>query len=109
MTVHTPDAPAIDPVLKTGASKRNIAAANKALTRIHELGWEPLAPYPGSDTHWKVRCILGCGDGGTNWEGVMFYSHMRRARRHAGCLAKDVQAKAVEALAEARKAMNKSR
>ncbi|MFJ3634616.1 hypothetical protein [Streptomyces sp. NPDC090112] len=109
MTEQTPDLAELDPVLKQGANDRNVRAANKALARIHELGWEPMAPYPGSDTHWKVRCILGCGEGGTNWEGVMFYSHMRRARRHAGCLAKDVQAKAVEALAEARKGMSNPR
>jgi hypothetical protein len=100
MTEETPD---ISPVLKTGMSKRNIASAEKALARIHELGWQPLAPYPGSDTHWKVRCLLNCQEGGANWEGVMFYSHMRRARRHAGCLPKDLQAKAVEALNNARK------
>ncbi|WP_030386539.1 hypothetical protein [Streptomyces sp. NRRL S-241] len=102
MTEHTPEAPDLDPVLKTGASKRNVEAANKALARIYELAWEPLAAYPGSDTHWRVRCILGCQENGNNWEGVMFYSHMRRARRHAGCLPKDIQAAAVEALAKAR-------
>jgi len=86
------DTPELDPVLKTGASKRNIAAAQKALARITELGWEPLSAYPGSDTHWRVRCVL------CDWEGVMFYSHMRRARRHKGCLPKDVVATALAEL-----------
>ncbi|MBT2609904.1 hypothetical protein J7I97_16890 [Streptomyces sp. ISL-87] len=74
MTEETPETPDLDPVLKTGASKRNIDAARKALSRIYELGWEPLAPYPGSDTHWQVRCLFGCGEDGKNWEGVMFFS-----------------------------------
>ncbi|MGI5196916.1 hypothetical protein ACQEVY_25315 [Streptomyces sp. CA-288835] len=103
MTDQAPELPELDPVLKTGMSKRNIASAEKALARIRELGWQPLAAYPGSDTHWKVRCLLGCAEGGANWEGVMFYSHMRRARRHAGCLPKDLQEKAVAALNNARK------
>ncbi|MFB7782082.1 hypothetical protein ACFC1D_05140 [Streptomyces vinaceus] len=109
MTEQTPELPELDPVLKQGANDRNVRAANKALARIYELGWEPLAPYPGSDTHWKVRCILGCQDGGANWEGVMFYSHMRRARRHAGCLPKNTQATAVEALAKAREGLKSVR
>ncbi|MGW0583681.1 hypothetical protein ACWD25_49025 [Streptomyces sp. NPDC002920] len=98
MSEQTPELPDLDPVLKTGASKRNVEAARKALARIQELGWEPLAAYPGSDTHWKVRCLLGCAKGGTKWEGVMFYSHMRRARRHAGCLPQDRRENALEAL-----------
>lgn len=102
MTEQAMEIPELDPVLKTGTNKRNVDAALKALTRIHELGWEPLAPYPGSDTHWKVRCILGCAEDGKNWEGVMFYSHMRRARRHKGCLTKELQTVAVEALNNAR-------
>jgi hypothetical protein len=102
MDDNTPELPELDPVLKTGLSARNVAAATKALARIAELGWEPLAPYPGSDTHWKVRCLLGCKDG-DNWEGVMFYSHMRRERRHAGCLPKGVRELAVEALSNARR------
>ncbi|MEU4492642.1 hypothetical protein AB0F96_04065 [Streptomyces sp. NPDC023998] len=101
MTEQTPELPDLDPVLKTGASARNVAAAHKALARIHELGWQPLAPYPGSDTHWKVRCLLGCQEAG-DWEGVMFYSHMRRARRHAGCLPKELRERAIEALNNAR-------
>lgn len=109
MAEQAPELPELDPVLKTGASKRNIDAARKALVRIHELGWEPLAPYPGSDTHWRVRCILGCKEDGPQWEGVMFYSHMRRARRHAGCLPKGGQAAAVEALAKAREGLNNGR
>ncbi|MFE9442474.1 hypothetical protein ACFYO2_26510 [Streptomyces sp. NPDC006602] len=102
MTEQTPELPELDPVLKTGLNDRNVKSATKALARIHELGWEPLAPYPGSDTHWKVRCLLGCQEEG-NWEGVMFYSHMRRARRHKRCLSKDLQALAIEALNNSRK------
>ncbi|MFI5877516.1 hypothetical protein ACIBAH_34805 [Streptomyces sp. NPDC051445] len=101
MNENTPELPELDPVLKTGASKRNVEAARKALERIQELGWEPLAAYPGSDTHWKVRCLLGCKDG-DNWEGVMFYSHMRRERRHAKCLPKGIRETAIEALNNAR-------
>ncbi|WP_369272370.1 hypothetical protein AB5J55_22355 [Streptomyces sp. R11] len=103
MMENSPNMPDLDPVLKTGMSKRNIASAEKALDRIRELGWEPLAAYPGSDTHWKVRCLLGCGEDGKNWEGVMFYSHMRRARRHAGCLPTGVREKAIEALNNSRR------
>jgi hypothetical protein len=103
MNEDTPELPELDPVLKTGLSARNIAAATKALARIAELGWEPLAPYPGSDTHWKVRCLLGCTPQKTNWEGVMFYSHMRRERRHAGCLPKGTRETAIEALNNARR------
>ncbi|MFF8367833.1 hypothetical protein ACF05W_03215 [Streptomyces lydicus] len=102
MTGQTPEIPDLDPVLKTGASPRNVDAARKALARIEELGWQPLAPYPGSDTHWRVRCLLGCAKDGKNWEGVMFYSHMRRARRHAGCHSKELREKAIKALNEAR-------
>ncbi|MFE6226914.1 hypothetical protein [Streptomyces sp. NPDC057854] len=102
MTDSTHNLPDLAPVLKTGQSKRNIKSAEKALSRITELGWEPLAAYPGSDTHWRVRCLLGCRDG-DNWEGVMFYSHMRRARRHAGCLPTGLREKAIEALNAARR------
>lgn len=97
MADQTPEIPALDPVLKTGASKRNVEAARKALARISELGWEPLAAYPGSDTHWKVRCIL------CDWSGVMFYSHMRRARRHKGCLSKDLVTQALDTLNNSRR------
>ncbi|MFI2909477.1 hypothetical protein ACG2OD_14670 [Streptomyces sp. PDY-4] len=90
------DGPSLDPVLKTGMSKRNIASAEKALARIKSLGWVPLAPYPGSDTHWQVRCVL------CQWEGVMFYSHMRRERRHKGCIAPGLRAAAIEGLNNSR-------
>ncbi|WP_416972521.1 hypothetical protein [Streptomyces sp. 4F14] len=101
MSDQNEEIPDLDPVLKTGASPRNIQAATKAISRIRGLGWEPLAPYPGSDTHWKVRCLLGC-DGGENWQGVMYYSHMRRARRHRGCHPKELREAAIKALNEAR-------
>lgn len=96
MNEHTPELPELDPVLKTGMSKRNIASATKALARITELGWVPRAPYPGSDTHWEVKCLL------CDWEGVMFYSHMRRERRHKGCLSPALRAEAIEALNNSR-------
>jgi hypothetical protein len=75
--------PKLSPVLKTGMSARNVASANKAVARIREDAWEPLGPYPGSDTLWPVRCGL-CG-----WEGERFYSHLRRGIpkiRHKGCI-----------------------
>lgn len=89
--------PELAPVLKTGMSKRNIASATKALARITDLGWEPQGPYPGSDTHWPVKCLL------CDWSGVMFYSHMRRERRHKGCIAPDLREKALEALRNSRR------
>ncbi|KOG85972.1 hypothetical protein [Streptomyces varsoviensis] len=61
--------------------RRNEESAARAFARLAETAWTPLAGYPGSDVHWLVRCEL-CG-----WEGLMFYSHMRRDRvRHRGCL-----------------------
>lgn len=62
-----------------GPTARNIASAEAAFTKLAELGYEALAGYPGSDVHWPVRCRL-CG-----FEGNVFYSHMRRGRRHRGC------------------------
>lgn len=62
---------------------RNIASATAAVAVITAAGWEPVTGYPGADLHWKVRCLL-CG-----WEGLRFYSHLRRGRpvfRHDGCL-----------------------
>lgn len=64
-------------------STRNITSAAIALARIGELGWAPRGGYPGSDVLWPVKCLL-CG-----WDGLRFYSHLRRARpkgRHAGCI-----------------------
>ncbi|MFI1890480.1 hypothetical protein [Streptomyces jumonjinensis] len=61
---------------------RNVKSCEKAFARLAETAWTPLGGYPGSDVHWLVRCEL-CG-----WEGVMFYSHMRRDKiRHRGCIA----------------------
>lgn len=64
-------------------STRNVTSAAMAVARLSELGWAPRGGYPGSDVLWPVRCLL-CG-----WEGLRFYSHLRRARpkgRHAGCV-----------------------
>ncbi|MER7512231.1 hypothetical protein ABTX82_28310 [Streptomyces lavendulae] len=63
-------------------STRNVTSAAMALARLDELDWTPRGGYPGSDVLWPVKCLL-CG-----WEGLRFYSHLRRARpkgRHAGC------------------------
>lgn len=68
---------------------RNLHSAAAALARVAELGWEPLSGYPGSDTHWYLRCLL-CG-----WEGQRFYSHIRRNKpkfRHSGCIPLSEQA-----------------
>ncbi|MFI7142864.1 hypothetical protein ACIBQ5_35735 [Streptomyces massasporeus] len=65
----------------TAFQKRNEESARRAFERLAATAWTPLAGYPGSDVHWLVRCEL-CG-----WEGLMFYSHMRRDKvRHRGCL-----------------------
>ncbi|MDJ0386122.1 hypothetical protein [Streptomyces sp. G-G2] len=61
---------------------RNLTSAAVAFARIDELGWAPRAGYPGSDVLWPVHCLL-CG-----WQGLRFYSHLRRNRpsiRHTGC------------------------
>ena len=65
---------------------RNLASAAKALAKLASSGWTPRGGYPGSDVLWPVRCDL-CG-----WEGMRFYSHLRRDRpvsRHPGCLPAD--------------------
>ncbi|MCY0931160.1 hypothetical protein OTB20_34260 [Streptomyces sp. H27-H1] len=64
---------------------RNLTSAAVAFARIDELGWAPRAGYPGSDVLWPVHCLL-CG-----WQGLRFYSHLRRDRpsiRHTGCAPK---------------------
>lgn len=68
---------------------RNLASATQAIATIAAGGWQPLTGYPGSDTLWQVRCLL-CG-----WEGLRFYSHLRRGRpvfRHDGCIPQTEQA-----------------
>ncbi|MFD9824294.1 hypothetical protein [Streptomyces violascens] len=82
-------------VLRRGYTASNITAALKAVHHILSQGWTPLAPYPGSDTLWRVRCEL-CGT-----EVLRFYSHLRRGRplkRHVGCLPLAEQAAALAAL-----------
>ncbi|MFE4870504.1 hypothetical protein [Streptomyces sp. NPDC056682] len=81
--------------LRRGYTASNIAAALRAVASILAQGWTPLAPYPGSDTLWQVRCEL-CGT-----VVLRFYSHLRRGRplkRHAGCLPLTEQAAALVAL-----------
>ncbi|WP_331721569.1 hypothetical protein [Streptomyces sp. NBC_00212] len=82
-------------VLRRSYTASNISAALKAVRHILNQGWTPLAPYPGSDTLWRVRCEL-CGT-----EVLRFYSHLRRGRplkRHVGCLPVAEQAAALAAL-----------
>ncbi|MGW0731694.1 hypothetical protein [Streptomyces sp. NPDC002851] len=74
---------------------RNIISAARAVARIDELGWAPLAGYPGSDVLWPVHCLL-CG-----WSGLRFYSHLRRARpamRHRGCAPQSTHRELLSAL-----------
>lgn len=81
--------------LRRGYTAHNITAALTAVRRILSQGWTPLAPYPGSDTLWRVRCEL-CGT-----VVLRFYSHLRRGRplkRHPGCLPLAEQAAALAAL-----------
>ncbi|MET8680963.1 hypothetical protein ABZW18_26130 [Streptomyces sp. NPDC004647] len=57
----------------------NHTAAREALDRLALFDWHPLAPYPGSDEPWLMRCLLCV------WEGERFYSHIGRnkpAKRH---------------------------
>lgn len=77
-------------------SPRNVTSAAPALARIDTLGWAPLRGYPGSDVNWPVACML-CG-----WQGVRFYSHLRRAQppgRHSGCAPRAEFPSLLEALA----------
>ncbi|MCT9093445.1 hypothetical protein N4G70_31935 [Streptomyces sp. ASQP_92] len=81
--------------LRRGYTAYNITAALKAIGHIVGQGWTPLAPYPGSDTLWLVRCEL------CDTVGLRFYSHLRRGRplkRHPGCLPLAEQAAALAAL-----------
>lgn len=71
-------APALD------ATPRNLLSAVEAFARLTADAWQPIDGYPGSDTHWLVRCLV-CDD----WQGSRFYSHLRRGKplfRHKGCL-----------------------
>lgn len=81
----TPDQTPQPPVLADNLppTARNLASAARAVDKLTETAWRPLAGYPGSDTLWSVRCLLCI------WEGPRFYSHLRRERpafRHPGCL-----------------------
>lgn len=77
-------------------SPRNVTSAALALARIDTLGWAPLRGYPGSDVNWPVACML------CDWQGVRFYSHLRRAQppgRHSGCAPRAEFPPLLEALA----------
>ncbi|MFC4501771.1 MULTISPECIES: hypothetical protein [Streptomyces] len=84
--------PEISPVLKQGASRRNIDAARNAVAVALFNGWTLLGTYNGSDTRSLWRCELkGCGQ-----QVEKFYSHIRGRKdkegnwkpspRHKGCL-----------------------
>lgn len=90
----TEDAPAISPALKTGASKRNIEAARKAVAVALFHAWTLEGTYNGSDTRSEWSCQLGGPECGKVIE--KFYSHIRGRKdkegnwkpspRHNGCL-----------------------
>ncbi|MGW1039565.1 hypothetical protein [Streptomyces sp. NPDC002547] len=90
---ETPQAPGyallLDPRLQP--TPGNIRSAARAHARLAELGWQPLAGYPGADNHWRMRCLI-CPP---RWEGNRYWSHLRgrnndgipRPRyRHEGCI-----------------------
>lgn len=67
----------------------NLVRAAEAMARLDQLGWTPLAGYPGADQPWLMWCQL-CG-----WEGYRFWSHLRGRNgdaiprpitRHPGCI-----------------------
>ncbi|GAA2100636.1 hypothetical protein GCM10009801_73310 [Streptomyces albiaxialis] len=101
MTTQHTGAPTTDPHLAPHLppTPRNLESAVRAVARITEDAWLPLVGYPGSDVHWRVRCLL-CG-----WEGERFYSHLRRGRpafRHPDCLPLEEQQGALDAYRTAR-------
>ncbi|MCX5206691.1 hypothetical protein OG897_35470 [Streptomyces sp. NBC_00237] len=74
---------------------RNIISAVRAFARIDEIGWAARGGYPGSDVLWEVTCMV---DG---WQGLRFYSHLRRnkpIKRHQGCAAAADHPRALAAL-----------
>ncbi|MGW2841926.1 hypothetical protein ACWCWD_29575 [Streptomyces sp. NPDC001493] len=82
---------------------RNITSAARALARLAELAWTPLAPYPGSDNPWPMTCGL-CG-----WQGVRWWSHLRGrngdnvprpVNRHDGCIPIEQHAERISQLTE---------
>ncbi|MFE6656397.1 hypothetical protein ACFVLG_30500 [Streptomyces rochei] len=67
----------------------NLVRSAEAMARLAQLGWIPLAGYPGADQPWLMHCRL-CG-----WKGTRFWSHLRGrngngiprpANRHPGCI-----------------------
>ncbi|MFF5371321.1 hypothetical protein [Streptomyces sp. NPDC013187] len=77
----TNEAPAISPVLKQGANKRNRDAARKAVAVALYNGWTLVGPYNGSDTrsHWK------CELKGPKCAVIeKFYSHIRGRKKKDG-------------------------
>ncbi|MFD3511983.1 hypothetical protein [Streptomyces sp. NPDC058657] len=77
-------------------TRRNVISAVRAFTRIDDFGWAGRGGYPGSDVLWEVTCMV---DG---WQGLRFYSHLRRNKpvsRHRGCAAPADHPRALTALA----------
>ncbi|MFF3312932.1 hypothetical protein [Streptomyces sp. NPDC002952] len=67
----------------------NLVRAAEAMARLAQLGWTPLAGYPGADQPWHMECRL-CG-----WQGYRFWSKLRGRNgdgkpqpitRHPGCI-----------------------
>lgn len=85
----------------------NLVRAAEAMARLAQLGWEPLAGYPGADQPWLMECRLpGC-----EWQGHRFWSKLRGrngdniprpATRHPGCLPIEEHAPALITLAAER-------
>ncbi|MFB7027197.1 MULTISPECIES: hypothetical protein [unclassified Streptomyces] len=89
----TEQTPVISPLLKQGATKRNIDAARKAVSVALYNGWVLVGPYNGSDTRSHWECKLG----GPKCVVIeKFYSHIRGRKdaegnwkpspRHKDCL-----------------------
>lgn len=89
----TEQTPAISPVLKQGANKRNRDALRRAVAVAHYNAWTLVGPYNGSDTRSFWQCELG----GPKCVVIeKFYSHIRGRKdkdgnwkpspRHKDCL-----------------------
>ncbi|MYT71193.1 MULTISPECIES: hypothetical protein [unclassified Streptomyces] len=87
-------------------SLANLVRAAEAMARLAQLGWVPLAGYPGADQPWHMECRL-CG-----WQGHRFWSHWRGrngngiprpVNRHPGCIPVADHAQALVNLAAERR------